>query len=285
MRETALTLDRMTPADTDAIAALAREVSWPHRRDDVDLLMSLGEGTVLRGADCGLHGVAMLWRFEPDVARLGMVMIAPSAQGKGLGRRLVTTLLGEAKPGTVVLLATTAGAPLYKSLGFETIDAVVQQQGVLTGTAVSNPRLRPYRPEDLDAVLAMDKTASGLDRRALIEALLHAGKAAVATGPAGITGFALARPFGRGQVIGPIAAAREADAVSLIDHLAAPGFVRVDRPARSEALGRHLQSRGLAPVDRSPVMVLGPWRPPPDLPPVSHRESPRVHGLAGHALG
>src|SRR5205085_3245778 len=87
---------------------------------------------------------------------------------------------------------------------------VVQHQGVAAPPEPAPPprgmRLRPAIPADLPAIAALDRAACGMDRTHLMAALLdHPGGVALEDGGA-VAGFALLRRFGRGRVIGPVAA-------------------------------------------------------------------------------
>lgn len=264
-------------SDVDAVAALVTAIRWPHRRADVETLMALGHGRVARDPDDGsLLGVGLWWPFGPRAARVGLVIVAPRNQGRGLGRRMMETLIADAgRP--IMLLATRAGRPLYDRLGFVEVGGVCQHQGECQGVARPDPRIRPASGADLLEILRVDAEATGLHRADMLRRLLGDGSAAVLVERGGVTGYAIERPFGRGSVIGPIVAPAEADAIALFDALARPGFVRVDRVSTAGGLGAHLAARGLALDSECPAMVLGDW--PAEVAP------PRLFALASHALG
>lgn len=267
----------MAATDLDAVATLVTAIRWPHRRADVQALIELGHGRIAHDpADGRLLGVGLWWPFGERAARIGLVIVDPAIQGRGLGRRMVETLISDAaRP--VMLLATRAGRPLYDKLGFVETGAVCQHQGEYRGKAVRDQRIRPATASDLTAILRVDAEATGLDRAQVLRHLMGVGRTAVLADGEAVAGYAVERAFGCGSVIGPIVAPAEADAIALFDALAAPGFVRVDRAAGATALGRHLASRGLALDSESAAMVLGGW--PAALTP------PRLFALASHALG
>ena len=74
-----------------------------------------------------------------------------------------------------------------------------------------------------------------------------------------IVGFAIARAFGRGRVIGPLVAGDEADAIALAAAAATPGFLRMDIPAEATQLAQWLGAAGLPVVDTVTTMVRGEW--------------------------
>lgn len=267
----------VTGADLPALIALARSVAWPHRPADLDVMLRIGQGRVIRGPDGGTQAVGLWWPCEPDAATLGMVIVAPAHQGAGHGRRLVAALLDDTAPRAVLLNATDAGRPLYDRLGFRPIGGVVQYQGDCTGAPVADARLRVAGRTDRDPIVDLDARAFGAARRGLLDQLLDAGHTLVLDRDGGIAGFAVRRRFGRGEVIGPVVAPDAETATSLIGALARPGFLRVDLPADVPELQRFLLALGLAKVSAPVTMVRGDWP--------ARRGPARIFALAGHAFG
>ncbi|WP_323796123.1 GNAT family N-acetyltransferase [Nisaea sp.] len=264
--------------DLGTIAGLVQAVSWPHRPEDIDLMIRLGGGRLVRDANEGhALGVGLCWTFGDALARIGLIIIAPESQGRGIGRKLVTRLLEDISPHPVVLLATDAGRPLYESLGFTAFDTSRQYQGVYQGAPTEDPRLRQGTNSDLSNIVDLDKSAFGAKRGHALKNLATAGEIAVLDEGGALTGYAIARPFGRGTTIGPIVAENEADAITLFRSLARPGFVRVDCPGDAAALIADMTGCGLSDVGASPVMARGDWTAPTG----PHR----IFGLASHALG
>src|SRR5437763_6997325 len=240
------TLSPVSMADLDPVAALIAAVRWPHRRADIAALIELGHGRLARAGDGRTLGVGLWWRFGDTAARLGLVVVSPDSQGLGIGRRLVERLLADAAPRAVMLLATPAGLPLYKRLGFVKVGAVCQHQGEYSGGRHPDPRIRAAASEDRSAVLCLDAAAFGVLRPAVLDDLLAVGRAFVLVEDGRVTGYAVERAFGRGSVIGPVVAATEPDAIALFNAAARPGFVRVDRLLEAANFGRHLAACGLA---------------------------------------
>ncbi|MEQ9136939.1 MAG: GNAT family N-acetyltransferase [Thalassobaculum sp.] len=273
----ATTFPAVGPADLDAVAALVAEVRWPHRPVDIDALIRLGHGRLVCDGDDTL-GVGLWWGFGDALARLGLIIVSPGAQGRGLGRRLVEALLADAAPRPVTLLATRAGRPLYDRLGFvATGSEIAQHQGEYRGSTRRDPRVRIAVPADLPALDRIDAAACGTGRRPVLVELMTPGRTAVLVDGNEIAGYAVERPFGRGTVIGPVVARDEADAIALFDALARPGFLRVDLPTDAPRFAAHVSTAGLAFDSASPVMTLGAV-PAPAGP---HR----IFALASHALG
>ena len=237
----------------------------------------IGEVRLARAGDGRTLGVGLWWPFGDTAARLGLVVVSADSQGLGIGRRLVEQLLADAAPRSVTLLATPAGRPLYKRLGFVEVGAVCQHQGEYSGRRHSDPRIRAATPEDRSAVLGLDAAAVGVPRPAVLDHLLTVGRAFVLVEDAKVTGYAIERGFGRGSVVGPVVAATESDAIALFNAAARPGFVRVDWASEATNFGRYLTTCGLALDSESPAMLRGDW-------PASSAPQ-RIYALASHALG
>ena len=220
----------------------------------------------------------MWWSFGDDLARLGMIIVDPTEQGRGLGRIVVDGLLDALAPRSAMLLATEAGTPLYRKLGFIPIGSTIQHQGIYTGAPVEDPRLQQATEAHLNRITTLDASAFGLGRMETLSALLGAGRGVVLEQDGTVVGYAFERRFGRGSVVGPIVASSEADAIVLLRALARPGFVRVDRMEPDVRFGESLETAGLAPLaGASPVMARGDW---PKASGDAH-----IFALASHALG
>lgn len=272
----------MLESDLPAAWRLSQAVGWPYRPDDLSFLYRLGSGVV---AECGgeIVGTALCWLYGEKHASLGMVIVASQAQGNGIGRALMNRLLESIGARSTLLSATTAGQPLYERLGFTPIGQIHQHQGIARECRPLAPRtgehIRPIAVDDFDALATLAGRATGMPRRSTLRALLEVAEGIVIDDHEGPIGFALLRPFGRGDVIGPVIAPDRECARTLISHLVARragGFVRIDVPGTSE-LGTGLEDLGLAPVDSVVTMVRGtPPQPDPHI---------RQFAVASQAIG
>jgi GNAT superfamily N-acetyltransferase len=254
MTKTAI-FNPLTPAHLDGAVALSRAEGWPHRLEDWTLILGLSRGIAALDGD-RLIGTAMATPFVPD-GTLGMIVVARDWRGRGLARAMMQRLMeGEARPWRLV--ATVDGLPLYQKLGFVETHRIVQQQGSVAAV-VAPEGVAWAEPDDTDAIAALDRAATGMDRAGLVAALAGAGRLAVIRDGSGLAGYAALRPFGRGEVAGPVVARDPADARRLLAFLFAcrPGaFLRVDTPEAS-GLGDWLAARGLAPVGGGIAMIRG----------------------------
>jgi predicted N-acetyltransferase YhbS len=248
-----------TANDIAAAHQLSVEVKWPHRADDWRFVADAGAGFVAQEGE-RVVGTALYWTFGADGGSLGMVIVAPDCQGKGIGRALMERLLDALGPRVTVLHATPAGEPLYAKLGFRRIGAIHQHQSAdftVPRIALSEgERIRAIEPRDTDTLVALASRASGFDRSALLPALMQIADGVVLERDGATLGFALIREFGRGHAIGPVVAVTDDGehtrrAQALIAHGLARNagkFTRIDTPDES-GLGEWLESIGLERVD------------------------------------
>ncbi|NWK94526.1 GNAT family N-acetyltransferase [Sphingobium lactosutens] len=261
--EAMVELRRMTAEDLTAAHGLSSEQKWPHRIEDWEMLLSLGFGYVATRDD-EVMGTAMAWLYGEDAATLGMVIVSPRAQGMGIGRRLMDAVLADLGDRTVLLNATDEGAPLYRKMGFEPVGPVFQHQGaafsVPMAELIPDERVRPLGAKDMATLHGLAKRATGMDRAALLDALVPGAQGVVLTRSNEPVGFALFRRFGRGYVVGPTVAPDTGGAKALISHWLGSNagmFCRLDIPEES-GLGAWLDDLGLPCVGRVMRMVRGP---------------------------
>lgn len=278
-----------TPADIPTAHALSMAVSWPHRPDDWQFAAEQGTGFVAEENGVAI-GTALCWKFGTDRASLGLVIVSPEHQGRGIGRKLMELLLEELGPRITFLHATPAGRPLYEKLGFAVCDSLDQHQGNVGKTLpVALPdgeRLRPATTADFPALVELATRASGLERKTMVSALLDEGESVVLERDGEIIGFSILRRFGRGQVIGPLVAMRSPDdlrAKALIGYWLngrEGEFIRIDVPAGA-SLADWLIAQGLKCVDTSVKMVR-------NAPAVAHQGAPdpvyRLYGIVSQAM-
>jgi GNAT superfamily N-acetyltransferase len=254
-----ITCHPFTAADIEAAHALSLELRWPHRAEDWRFAAAFGPGFVAKDGD-RLVGTALCWPYGEHGATLGLVIVAPDQQGKGIGRMLMERVLDTLGPRMTMLHATAAGQPLYEKLGFKKIGLLHQHQGVDFRVPpvelLPGEHLRPLAPADTPRLIELATRASGLDRSALLPPLLDIAQGVALVRDDTLLGFALLRPFGRGHAIGPVVAvAQDGDPIRraqalIADRLAANAgaFTRIDTPDEN-GLSDWLDSIGLARVD------------------------------------
>lgn len=275
---------RIAARDRALLHELTVSVFWPHRDSDLDLLMQLGEGYIALDEIGRPLGSAMHFPTGEDFAMLGMMVTPPRLQARGGGRFLLQRIMKDCEGRDMRLNATRSGYRLYLNAGFRHVMTVYQHQGHVVRVPEVPPipglELTELSPEDHDTVREMDSTAYGLDRRAVIDALLGVSAGVVAWRAGRPCGFALRRRFGKGDLIGPLVADTEETAVQIVAQLlrqARGGFVRIDTPGENEALRGLVTAAGMRQFDTVTEMHLGANR--------RATEGLVYYGLAAHSLG
>jgi len=253
---------RMTGDDLPAAHGMTQAVRWAHRLEDWQFMHRIGTGFVAE-ENGTLVGTGLCWKFGTTHASLGMIIVAPERQGKGIGRELMNLVLEELGDRCILLTATPAGQPLYEKLGFLPTGSVVHHQGTMQQTSsvglAAGERIRPVAAGDLQALAALATRAVGMPRADLMAQLLDEAEGALIEKDGVALGFSMIRPFGRGHMIGPVVAPDAEHAKALIAHWAAPyagSFVRVDVTGES-GLSAWVDSLGLALVGPSVRMARG----------------------------
>ncbi len=213
------------------------------------------DGRLVGAAAASCHGQAG-W--------VGHMVVAPEHRGRGIGGRLTAEavqVLRSAGCATVLLAATPLGQPVYRRLGF-VVDGWYRVFTGEPGLSVDPGSLRALDGEDLEAILGLDRQATGEDRSALLRVLGTRGW--VERDAQGAPrGYCLLANWGRGPVI----ALDSATAVSLLHrllHAEGAGARMLQLPAGNRAGCRHLARIGLHETARYPRMRLGPrvtWQP------------------------
>lgn len=269
---------RLSGADLPAAVTLSTAVGWNQTPGDWQRLLALAPdgciGAWRGGRDqAELVGTATLVTYGGIVSWLGMVIVAESERGRGVGKELVAAALSAAPPsgrGVLVGLdATALGAPLYERAGFAAVAAIDRWRGTLrepaAGTAGTEHATR-LGPSDSAAVVRLDSTATGIDRSALLRYFLAEDGVGVygARQPAvaGLAGYVVVRPGREAFHVGPLVATnvevREALLAAASRH-AAGRTVLLDA-VREEERSSWLSASGLS-VARTLQRMTRPARP------------------------
>jgi GNAT superfamily N-acetyltransferase len=268
-----LTIRRLTNEDLPLCSDLSEDRGWPREEHKWELLLNAGRGYGIDAPDGqGLAAACVVTSYgtspeNPDLAAIGMVLVAERYARQGLGRRLMQYVCDSLAPTPLTLHATPNGQPLYEELGFEAIG----RSEMLVGQFTPQPgdttgSVRPAAAEDLPEIVRLDQEVFGEDRTHVLTRLpAFADHLLVSHDAEGrLNGYAAAWPNMHTHVVGPLIAADTDTARALVAGLAA----RTERPLRTDIELRHedlrswLKERGLASVFFNAVMTRGI----PDLP-------------------
>jgi len=232
---------RLRPTDAARCLALSTEAGWNQTTDDWQFHARIGKAIGLETPEGDLIATGVTLPAAPDVGWIAMILVATPWRGRGVGRRVMQTLLNDPSYSGFALDATELGLPLYQRLGFremETIQRFRFDGGVSRQPhGLPEPKVRtPF--EYVAAQLAMREDVR----------IVRSG-----------TAFGLVRP-GREKVhIGPIRSNSEADAYDLVKSVlesTAEG-VLVDVPVRAGTFCRRLETLGFEPTRAFVRMSLG----------------------------
>jgi GNAT superfamily N-acetyltransferase len=248
-------------------ARLAGVVGFARARLGGEVFVADMDGELV-GVAAGAHFGASGW--------VGGVAVMPEHRRAGLGGALteaVVAHLRDRQAATVQLLATELGRPVYERIGF----AAESEYLTLTGPpapghagevrapagagGVPVASVRAGRPGDRAAVLALDRLATGEDRRRLLSTLWPAG--GLVAGEGALRGFHLASPWRSG---GATVAADAEAGLALLEAIRRSGAeeLSVSLPAGNRAGLLALEAAGFQARSATTRMRLGPplpWRP------------------------
>jgi ribosomal protein S18 acetylase RimI-like enzyme len=232
-----MSIRAMEQTDLPAAQKLSMGERWPHRINDWQMMLDVGQGLVAEMND-EIIATAMWFPAGEDRGTLGMVIVSRRHRGAGIGRLMTEAAIERCGYPTLLLNATAAGLPLYRRLGFRGIGEIAQHQGAAFAAPIAVPeegeRIRPIGSNDRDRVRAMVADATGLDRTTVLDAALEHGQGVALARDERLIGVALSRRFGRGYAIGPVIAPDLGRAKTLISHwlgARAGSFTRIDVPS------------------------------------------------------
>lgn len=273
-------------ADLGMLHALSIGVRWPHRAEDWQFMRQVGRGIAAIDEIGRVVGSAMWFPEDDNFATIGMVITSPRLQMNGAAQWLMGHAMRDLAGYDLGLNATRAAERLYRSLGFRDERLVYQFQGEVTALPPS-PELRAGETcrlataDDYLEIIALDREAFRAGRTALLAKLFACSDGIVLERAGKIIAFSLARPFGRGTVVGPVVAADDREAMLVTHpHVAKyrSQFLRMDTREANTSFTDFIRQSGLTLFDTVTTMTLGrPWTIP--------RDGRRTYCLAAQTLG
>lgn len=260
-----LPIRRLTLRDLTACADLSEDRGWPREEHKWGLLLAAGKGYGIDDPGGGLVTACVVTEYgpreQPDLAAIGMVLVAGRHARRGVGRRLMRHVVAAMGTTPLTLHATPSGRPLYEELGFKTVGRAEMLRGHFAPTG-GRPEVatRAATAEDLPAMLRLDEEVFGADRTHIIARLpAFADLLRVAEENGRLIGYAAAWPNMDTHVVGPLIARDTETAKALITSLAA----HTERPLRTDIDVRHeellgwAKEHGLESVAFNAVMTYG----------------------------
>jgi len=197
------------------------------------------------------------------IAGIGPITVAPAAQNRSTGRRLMQAVMEqEARRGAVgVRLMQSAyhnrSLCLYTKLGFASREMCSKMEGPRLGLKLAGYDVRPAKMADLDACNALCRQVHGHDRNGELSDAIRQGSARLVEHLGRITGYASELAF-----YGHAVALTNQDLEALI--AAAPGFEHGGflLPTRNTELFRWCLEHGLRLVHQMTLMTTGLYNEP-----------------------
>jgi GNAT superfamily N-acetyltransferase len=259
-----LQLDILTQADGVALQDLAKSVGWTFTSGQVNMFIS-PVGTVFgHRLEDRLVSSAGIYIYGSALASLGIVIVRPDFQRRGLGKSVVERCLREAEHNgvPVVLVATEQGAPLYTSLGFQAIGSIhrLELRGSVHAVPLSKSlEFHPVKEDNSSDLIAIDELVFGARRVELYRVLFANIECGFVTrnSQSAIEGFALAMRRNDVLVVGPLIASTLDVALALVSKFTAnwTGPVRIDVPSEHKTFMTELARLGFKETMVSPLMI------------------------------
>lgn len=271
----ALRLEALGPGDVDAGLCLSEAAGWNQTGDDWGIFVRRGDAIGLRDVDGRWVATAAALPYGSAAGWISMVLVADAWRHRGLASRLMDACVERLRGAGIVpvLDATPAGAAVYRRIGFVPgfeIDRWERQAPVATMAAPPQWRDGPPRSAglcDLDLLAALDRSATGLDRRFLLESFLSRPQTRAWLAADG-NGFVIARAGLRATQIGPLTALDPASATRLLNAALTAnadgpgGAVFLDLPRAHREVAGWLEQQGFTRQRPFVRMTLGAATPP-----------------------
>lgn len=175
----------MTLADVHAAADMMASGGWTERRGFLEWNLSNPAVELVVGTVDGRLAATGLATVNPSdagpIGWVGSIFVDPEMRRHGYGQAITEAVCErlEAKGcQTLALIASDLGQPIYEKMGFR-VDVwwEIWEAAPTTTPAEAAPgtRLRRAGPDDLDAILALDRRATAEDRRSLLAPFVSTG--------------------------------------------------------------------------------------------------------------
>ncbi len=216
----------LTIKDIGQALKLSAGENWNQTETEWKLLISHpGNICLALEAEDRIIGTATAMNYCNEVAWIGMVLVHPEFRGRGLSKKLLSTLIDRLDPSIAIKLdATPAGKPVYEKFGFMEeyrINRMVADRLMIEPSTIDHDICVSHVTFDnLFGIIEFDRKVFGAERKTLLELILkeNPGCGWVAEQNGEIAGFVLGRAGRRYYHIGPLQAESEAVAEILVNY-------------------------------------------------------------------
>lgn len=272
--------------EADHLHALSMAVGWRYHANEWCFLRQCGVGLAALDEIDRVVATAMLFAYDEGFATLGMVIVSPRLQGQGVAPWLVRRLLAKFPAISLRLNATDQSRRLFAGLGFTGESEKVHLfRGKAQCPAEMPPagrkqKIEPLSEDHLAIVADMDRAAFGVSRRRVLSRLLGEKTGYGLFEANRLVAFAFRRVAGRGNIVGPVVAVEETDAIALVRRHFADlegQLVRLDAVRDSGTFSDFLAQSGLVVIETLTTMSK-------DVPQPMGSGAARIFALAGPSL-
>jgi GNAT superfamily N-acetyltransferase len=243
----------MSAIDVPSCLGLSRQAGWNQTETDWQRARALQpDGGFVAEWDGIPAGTTTICVFG-GVAWIAMVLVDETLRRRGIGKALMRhalDFLDRLGVPTVRLDATPLGQPLYEQLGFVEQYRLARHEGTPPEAPAGGTGVETARPEDWEALAALDEAVTETNRRSLLFHLFAEQPESVrlTRRREGVSGFMAARAGSRAIQLGPCIATFDAGPRLFVDAWSRyPGQrLFLDIPVANEAATRAAETAGLS---------------------------------------
>lgn len=251
--------------DIPGLMDLSNSVGWDYDESEIKTVMMSGKIFGHKNAEGKIVSSAAIMTYDTNLASIGMVIVHANYRGLGLGKLVTQKCIESVSPHTAIMLvATKDGEPLYKKLGFTTVDYVhkylADNYSGVHNIASNEYTIEDYNESDFAEIVCLDAAAFGDKRSNFLRNRIKQAKHCIVVRDhqTNIIGFGLSVQGPINLMLGPIIAPDSITASLIINTLAKDhhGKLRMDVPSGHAEMIKWLEQHGFTEVTRPPVMIL-----------------------------
>ena len=251
--------------DIPGLIHLSDSVGWDYDESEIKTVMMSGKILGHKNAEGEIVSSAAIITYDTNLASIGMVIVHENYRGLGLGKLATQKCIESVSEHTAILLvATKDGEPLYKKMGFTTVDYVhkyMTENYIGAHNLASNEyAIEDFNDNDFAEIVSLDTAAFGDNRSNFLRNRIKQSKHCVVVRDhhANIIGFGLSILGPINLILGPIIAPDSKTASLIINTLAKnhQGRLRIDVPSGHAELIKWVEQSGFTEANRPPIMIL-----------------------------
>lgn len=251
--------------DIPGLIALSDSVGWDYDEFEITTVMLSGKIFGHKNAEGKIVSSAAITTYERNLASIGMVIVHENYRGLGLGKLATQKCIESVSEHTAIMLvATKDGEPLYKKMGFTTVDCVhkyLADNYIGAYDLASNEcTIEDFNEHDFADIVSLDEAAFGDQRSNFLKYRIKQSRRCIVVKDhqANIIGFGMSIAGPINLILGPIVAPNSQTATYILDALAKDhhGKLRMDVPSGHAEFTKFIEQSGFKKANTPPVMIL-----------------------------